>query len=87
MSETIARQALDIQAIVARIDRDLTESRRAREEAFKLMDERKMLEAQTGKIVRDRWLAPAGAIGLGIGAAIASFTVLIAVARSLGAPL
>jgi hypothetical protein len=48
------------------------------------MDERKMLEAQTSKIERDRWLAPAGALGLGLGAALATFAVLIDLARSLG---
>ena len=82
--DAIDRDRLNLQATIARIDRDITESRRAREEAFKLMDERKMLEAQTSKIERDRWLAPAGALGLGLGAALAAFTVLIALARSRG---
>jgi hypothetical protein len=67
VSATAPRDPLDIQAIVARIDRDLTESRRAREEAFKLMDERQKLEAETAKLRRDynyaAWVPIAGMIG------------------------
>jgi hypothetical protein len=80
VSATIDRQALDIQATVARIDRDLTESRRAREEAFKLMDERKMFEAQTKKLdIEIRWYplvafgGAAGIIGGLIGAILTHF--------------
>ena len=79
------RAAIDVQARIAQTDRDLAESRRARVEAFKLMDEReklqaeaKALEAQTRKSNIDRWLAPATAIGIAIGVGIGSSAVVAA---------
>ena len=60
MSETI-----DIQAVVARIDRDLMESRKLREESDKLAAEARKLSAERDKLLvemlkieRDRRLAP-----------------------------
>jgi hypothetical protein len=68
MSETTERERLDLQAITARIDRDIRESRRAAEEAFKLMEERKMLETQTSKLnIEIKWyplVAFGGAAGV-----------------------
>ena len=75
------RDPIDIQSIVAQIDRDLTESRRAREESFKLMAERQKLDTEPAKLHteerklrRDLWLAPwvlaAALLGGGIGGLI-----------------
>jgi Skp family chaperone for outer membrane proteins len=65
MSDTAARAAIDVQSIIARIDRDLAESAKLREEtrqfvneAHRMEAERKKLEAEAAKLQRDRWLAP-----------------------------
>lgn len=80
MSETTGRERLDLQALSARIDRDIRESRRAAEEAFKLMEERKMLEVQTDKLkIEIKWYplvafgGAAGIIGGLVGALITHF--------------
>ena len=79
MSDVPAADALNIQAIVARIDRDLAESRKLREESEKLMAERRKLDSEGRKFDRDRWLAPALAIASVIGGVlgVASFIARI----------
>jgi hypothetical protein len=67
MSDTPAGDILNIQAIVARIDRDLAESRKLREESEKFMAERRKLDSESRKFDRDHWLAPALAIASVIG--------------------
>lgn len=67
-AETVSpREPIDIQAIVARIDRDFVEARKFREEADKLGAERDKLRAEELKLVRDRsvapWLIVAGLLG------------------------
>jgi hypothetical protein len=68
------RDPIDLQSILARIDRDLSESRRAREESEKLVaetrklrQERKALKAGKHKLRRDvvyaAWIPVAGMIG------------------------
>lgn len=71
--------ALNIQAIVERIDRDLAESRKLREESETLMAERRRLDSEGRKFDRDRWLAPALAIASVIGGVlgVASFIARI----------
>ena len=68
---------LEIQAIIARIDRDITESRRAREEAFKLMDERRALEAAHDRTRQEiqlaPWLVAVGSVGTGAALFAAAF--------------
>jgi hypothetical protein len=80
------REPIDIQAIVAQIDRDLTESRRAREESFKLMAERQKLDTEQTKLQteerklrRDMWLAP-----WALGAAILGGLIVAVANRLLG---
>ena len=70
---------LNIQAIVERIDRDLAESRKLREESEKLMAERRRLDSEGRKFDRDRWLALALAIASVIGGVlgVASFIARI----------
>ena len=65
MSDTTAREAIDLRAIIARTDRDLAESAKLREETRQFIDEahrmeaeRRKLEGETAKLQRDRWLAP-----------------------------
>lgn len=71
------REPIGIQAIVAQIDRDLTESRRAREESFKLMAERQKLDTEQAKLHTDdrkllwlAWALAAALLGGGIGGLI-----------------
>jgi hypothetical protein len=70
-----------MQATIARIDRDITESRRAREEAFKLMDERLALEVQAKRTAQEVRFAPwQVAIG-GVGTGAALFAAAFAFAK------
>ena len=56
MSET----TINLQAIVARIDRDLVEAAKLWEESQKLIAEERKLMAEGAKLDRGRWLAPIG---------------------------
>jgi len=60
-------QAIDLRVTLARIDRDLAESAKLREETNKLVAEQHKLTAEAAKLDRDRWLAPALAIASLIG--------------------
>lgn len=51
-------ETLDLHAVLARIDRDLAESAKLREETNKFVSEAHKLEAERRKLDRDRWLAP-----------------------------
>jgi hypothetical protein len=69
MSDTY-RDRYEAQAIHARIDRDLSESRKLREESEKFVAERKKLDAEAAKLERDRqwapWLPAAALISSGV---------------------
>jgi hypothetical protein len=52
------RDRLDLRAIIARIDRDRSESLKLQEEREKFIAEQRKLIAEAGKLNRDRWLAP-----------------------------
>jgi hypothetical protein len=71
----------DLRAALARIDRDLAESAKLREESNKFIAEQRKLIAEAQKLTWDRWLAPWLAIaallaGLaGSGLAIANFII------------
>jgi hypothetical protein len=90
MSDT-THDATDIQAIVSRIDRDLSESIKLREETRKFVSEQHKLNAEAEKLnaealklERDRRLSPwlaAVAVTGGIGGIIAGAT---AIARLAG---
>jgi hypothetical protein len=75
MSDTT--DVLTMQATIARIDRDITESRRAREEAFKFMDERLALEVQAKRTAQEirfaPWLVAIGGVGTGAALFAAAF--------------
>lgn len=65
MSETQERAAIDLQAIIARTDRDLAESAKLREEtrqfvteAHRIEAERRKLDAEARKLERERWWFP-----------------------------
>jgi Skp family chaperone for outer membrane proteins len=64
MSDT-TEAPFDVRAILARIDRDLMESAKLREESEKFIAEQKKLTAEEAKLRsearkldRDRWIAP-----------------------------
>jgi hypothetical protein len=71
----------DLRAALARIDRDLAESAKLREESNKFIAEQRKLIAEAQKLTWDRWLAPwltiaallAGIAGGGL--AIANFII------------
>jgi hypothetical protein len=75
MSDVPARDPIHIQAIVARIDRDIAESR-------KFAAEQTKLSAEARKLDRDRWLTPSLAIA-GLLGGIATVTLTIARALRL----
>jgi hypothetical protein len=58
MSGIPARDPIDLRAILARIDRDLEEGAKLRDEATKLRAEERKLISESRKLDRDRWLAP-----------------------------
>ena len=62
-----ARDPTDLQAIHARIDRDLAESSKLRAESEKFVAEQRKLIAEALKLNRDRWLAPVLAIAAVVG--------------------
>ncbi|WP_428484905.1 hypothetical protein [Rhodopila sp.] len=68
---------LDIQAVKARIDRDLAESSKLRGETEKFVAEQRKLMAEAMKLDRDRWLAPALAVVTVIGGFAGFISVLI----------
>ncbi len=73
MSEALDRDRLNLQATIARIDRDITESRRAREEAFRRLDERQALEAQAKCTGLAPWQIAIGGVGTGAALFAAAF--------------
>lgn len=66
---------LGLREQIARIDRDLAESAKLREEIRKFTAEQHKLDAEARKLDRDRWLAPALAIASVVGGllGVASF--------------
>ncbi len=80
MSDAPTRDPLDIQDIVARIERQRQESDNFVAEQRKLMAEADKFRAEERKLDRDRWLAPALAVA-GLLGGIA--TVALTVARAL----
>ena len=73
------RDPTDLQAIRARIDRDLAESSKLRAESEKFIAEQRKLIAEAMKLNRDRWLAPVLAIAAVVGGmlGVASFVAKI----------
>ena len=57
MSET-SEPPVDLRALLARIDRDLMELAKLREESRKLNAEEAKLRSEARKLDRDRWIAP-----------------------------
>jgi hypothetical protein len=78
-----ARETIDLQAIVARIDRDLMESRKLREESDKLSAERRKLEAEELKLRREWRLAPWSLVVGTLAAALAGGAFVNLIARWL----
>lgn len=74
MSEATADRA-NLDAILARIERDLAEAPKLRAETEKLVAEQRKLIAEAQKLTWDRWLAPSLAIAAVIGGllGVASF--------------
>lgn len=81
MSDTPIRDPIDIQAIVARIDRDLSESAKLRAETHKFVSEQRKMD-------RDRFLSPWLAVAVimgGVGGGIGGLVVgLLALGHSVG---
>jgi hypothetical protein len=57
-------EPLDLSATIARIDRDIAEQDKLREESQKFIAEQRKLIAEAYGPTRDRWLAPAEALAL-----------------------
>lgn len=81
MSDTPIRDPIDIQAIVARIDRDLSESAKLRAETQKFVSEQRKMDL-------DRFLSPWLAVAVimgGVGGGIGGLVVgLLALGHSIG---
>ena len=71
---------LDLRAHLARIDRNLAESLKLREESEKFIAEQRKLIAEEAKLSSDRWLSPViaalAALG-GIGGIIAGLQAIL----------
>lgn len=84
MSDQSVRPQLDLEAIVAAIERDLAEAGKLRRESEKfiaeqrkLISEESKLNSEARKFDRDRWLAPWLAIAGLIGGLVAIATLLL----------
>lgn len=78
MSDT--QNDLNMRDVLARIDRQLAESAKLREETNKFVAEQHKLNAEAEKLTRDRWLAPVVTIAsviAAVGASFAAFGTLL----------
>jgi hypothetical protein len=58
MSDIPARDPIDLQAILARLDRDRAETQKLQEETQKFVAEQHKLMAEGNRYNRDRWILP-----------------------------
>lgn len=67
----IPADPIDVRAILAKIDRDLAESGKLREETQKFVSEQHKLMAEARKFNRDWWIVPLTVLGAILAAVIA----------------